>query len=371
MIKCYFVDVKSISSTIPKSKFKKAEIDRLADAILAADGLLRPLILQQTGVEKYTVVEGHREYYAAVRAKEKDIKKAEMVNAFIIDANLQKSAIEQLDLLTRSQPPSPIADPTPDPQIFTDLLAESIDRLLPTITAAISSQLQPIFAQLTEHQHILDAIKVALISKPTPDIINSHRDIEIIIPTIKVDRLEENVEVETKTISNSQETAKREENRVSPTSITVEPPKNPDLPEEKTVKIAKTTTRTSKKPKPEAIPSSPIAVVAKPAKQPATTATLMKKAKPAEVNQAAAIGSIDSDRSTNALNLINTLSQNDLMLRMERSGVAKTLIKLVPSIILQRTNQPAQKFDTWEELTNLKVPGLTPAKIQDIIKKLK
>ncbi len=338
MIKCYFVDVKSISSTIPKSKFKKAEIDRLADAILAADGLLRPLILQQTGVEKYTVVEGHREYYAAVRAKEKDIKKAEMVNAFVIDANSHKSAIDQLDLLTRSQPPTQIAEPTPDPQIFTDLLAESIDRLLPTITAAISTQIQPLVAQLTNQQQILDTIKLELVNKSTGKIAEVPKIKEITQPVADVDSSD----------------------------------RKPDLPATKPAKVAKTT-RNSKKPKPEAIPFSPIAVVVvvEPAKQPVTTAASIPKAKPGETKPTAAIGSIESDKSTTALNLINTLSQDDLILRMQRSAVLPAIIKLVPTIVAKRTSQPEQRFDNWEDLINLKISGLTSTKAQDIIKKLK
>jgi ParB-like nuclease domain len=103
MIKCYFVDVKNISSTLPRSMFVDSEIEQLADAILATDGLLRPLILKEIGVEKYTVIEGHREYYAAVRAKEKNLAKAEMVNAFAIDTNTQQSSnllyCQQIDRL--------------------------------------------------------------------------------------------------------------------------------------------------------------------------------------------------------------------------------------------------------------------------------
>jgi ParB-like chromosome segregation protein Spo0J len=89
MIKCFFVDVKSIKSDLPKSNFVESELEQLADLILATDGLLRPLILQEIKAGKYQVIEGHREYYAAIIAKEKNIAKAEMVNAFVVDANSQ------------------------------------------------------------------------------------------------------------------------------------------------------------------------------------------------------------------------------------------------------------------------------------------
>jgi hypothetical protein len=64
MIKCFFADVKSISSEIPRTKFNESEIEDLANLILATDGLIRPLILKQNGLEQYTVVEGNLEYYA-------------------------------------------------------------------------------------------------------------------------------------------------------------------------------------------------------------------------------------------------------------------------------------------------------------------
>lgn len=362
MIKCYFVDVKSISSTIPKSKFKKAEIDRLADAILAADGLLRPLILQQTDVEKYTVVEGHREYYAAVRAKEKDIKKAEMVNAFIIDKNLHRSAIDQLDLLTRSQPPSPIAAPTPAPQIFTDLLAESIDRLLPIITAAISTQLQPIVAQLSEHHQILDNIKLELINKSQHKGEKIPEAEEIITPEPKVDLppLEVEPEPEPKPKSDRQQ----ESESVKAVGS--------DLSDTKPVQATETAPKKSgKKTKSAAKPSSSNPVAIAPETQIITTAPSTKITKPVETKQTAAIGSIESEKSISALNLINTLSQDDLTLRMQRSGVAPALIKLIPKIILQRELQPGQEFETWEAIIKAKITGLTSAKVQNIIKKLK
>jgi hypothetical protein len=95
----YTVDVKSISSNIPRSKFAESELDRLAELILESEGLIRPLVLKQIGVEEYTVIDGHLEYYAAVRAKEKNPRKGEMVNAFEIVAKSESIITQQLELL--------------------------------------------------------------------------------------------------------------------------------------------------------------------------------------------------------------------------------------------------------------------------------
>jgi hypothetical protein len=95
----YTVDVKSISSNVPRSNFGESELDRLAELILESEGLIRPLVLKQIGVEEYTVIDGHLEYYAAVRAKEKNSRKGEMVNAFEIVAKSEAVITKQLDLL--------------------------------------------------------------------------------------------------------------------------------------------------------------------------------------------------------------------------------------------------------------------------------
>lgn len=95
----YTVDVKSITSNVARSNFNESELDKLADLILESDGLIRPLVLKQTGVDEYTVIDGHLEYYAAVRAKEKNPRKGEMVNAFEIVAKSESIIGKQLGIL--------------------------------------------------------------------------------------------------------------------------------------------------------------------------------------------------------------------------------------------------------------------------------
>lgn len=146
MIECYLIDIKNITSKLPISNFQTSEIEMLADLILATDGLIRPLILQTAGVEQYTVIEGHLEYYAATRAKEKNSLQAEHVNAFIIPAKLQKSAIEQIALLTENRSSHPLP-----PEV-------DLSVLLPLLTSTISEQLQPVLEQLAAQKQILDTL---------------------------------------------------------------------------------------------------------------------------------------------------------------------------------------------------------------------
>ena len=302
MIKCYFVDIKDISSDLPRSNFVESDLEQLANLILATDGLIRPLILKKSGEEKYTVIAGHREYYAALTAKEKNSSKAEMVNAFVINADTQSSAIEQLQLIKEDR--SPIIVPAPT--------SSGIEQLLPALSAAISQQIQPLVEQLAKQQKMLEAIMLDRADSST----------------VRVDSIEP-----------PDLSKPKDASPIAPT-VVVAP-----------VKVA--VSKQSKPPKVEKV---------KPDKTP--KATTSKKI-------AALPESIDSIKATSTLDVINTLSQNELALAMERSGVSKAAIKLVPNIIASRDSQPDHKFDTWETILALKIKGLAAKTVEGIIDKLK
>ncbi len=99
MTKFYLVDVVSINSNKERSIFPEEIIENLARSILELDGLLKPLILLQTGLESYKVVSGHLEFYAAKRAKEIDPRKGEMVGAFVFSKELPGAIENQISLL--------------------------------------------------------------------------------------------------------------------------------------------------------------------------------------------------------------------------------------------------------------------------------
>jgi hypothetical protein len=324
MIKCFFVDVKNISSKLPRSSFAEPELDRLADSILATDGLLRPLILQASGVEKYIVVEGHREYYAAVKAKEKNLNKAEMVNAFVIDPKLQTSAIEQLKLLQAS-PPTSSSEPTIDRHPVVESNLSIAEQLLPTLLAAISQQIQPIVTQLAEHKQILDLLK-------------SDRQPQTQIEAIEI------LPVPMPTMIEVSKQAAQSEVR----SATITQPKN------------------KKTPKATPSPSTP-----EPVNSPKqSNQKVAKSPKPKNQKTANFLESIDPTKLTNTLDLINNLPPDQLLIRMKRSVISNAE-KLATNIIAERSTQPGQKFDNWETIAAAKISGLGEVTIKKIIDKLK
>jgi ParB-like nuclease domain len=366
MIKCFFVDVKSIKSDLPKSNFVESELDQLADLILVTDGLLRPLILTESGTGKYKVIEGHREYYAAVRAKEKNIAKAEMVNAFVIDASNQKSAIAQLDLLSDS----PLAGETN----ATD--SSQLDRLLPAIESSISEQLQPILAQLAKHTEILDSLALAQ-STPTKT-------------TTIIDRVEPQSIVTPISTTPNETTTIIEPiiDRAKPQSIETPIPSDRDLPKPLEPKAEKKTKSTTKKTAKTVDFSPSINVNGEDLPQPREPVEEVTGAKSPKANTktktpsvatktttktkppSTVLASIDPTKATTVLNLINTLDRQQLAVSMERSGL-KTIVKLVPTIIEYRDNLSGGKIDRWETIIDAKISGLTEATIKKIIDKLK
>lgn len=101
MIKFYFVDVSSIQSNVPRSNFSEDQIEQLADMILESEGVLNVILLTQTGINSYNVLAGDLEYYAAVRAKEKNPRQGEMINAVIVQPQNQDTLLKQAELLNK------------------------------------------------------------------------------------------------------------------------------------------------------------------------------------------------------------------------------------------------------------------------------
>ena len=95
------VEVKTISSDVPRSEFDEGQIELVAQLIIDAEGIINPLIITPTGINSFSVVEGHFEYYAAVRAKQIDLEIGETIAAYIIECE-HEGIFEQVKLLRKS-----------------------------------------------------------------------------------------------------------------------------------------------------------------------------------------------------------------------------------------------------------------------------
>ena len=98
-----YILVKQITSDVP-CMFSKEALDKFAKLILKAEGSLSPMVVKRVESssyesETYTVVRGHFQYYAAVRAKELNPREGESIGVFIIEGAKSEALEEQLEML--------------------------------------------------------------------------------------------------------------------------------------------------------------------------------------------------------------------------------------------------------------------------------
>jgi hypothetical protein len=337
MIKCFFTDIKDISSSVPISSFDESKIERLADAILANDGLIRPLILAAAGLEEYTVVAGDLEYYAAVRAKEKDSRKAEMVNAFVIPPHTQQAAIEQLTLLAADRP---VAVPE----------SRNISISIEQLTAIISQQLQPLQQELIHVNRQLAEQKQTLAS------ISSQRIEPVEVKPVPIDFPAKELLVT---------------NLATPEIIEPVAKSNEVVHELITAKKSGKQTETKPPAKVKETKKDKNGSADKVVAQAASTKSVTTKKTPTSAKSNPGLDlTIDPIKAASTLNLINTLSQADLQFMMGKSGLPAGTVKFASSIIDRRNVQPGNKFANWEIIMS-EVSGLKAATAKNIINKLK
>jgi hypothetical protein len=149
-MKHYLVDVICIAPGEPRERFDPEVVERLADSILESGGLLKPLVLKATGPESYRVVGGHLEYWAAVRAREKDPRKGEMINAFVVSPNAglaierQLAALKSVDESDSGEGSGEEPADEFAPSLKKELAA--VDRMMGKF-ASIPAQMQQIFQE--------------------------------------------------------------------------------------------------------------------------------------------------------------------------------------------------------------------------------
>ena len=147
------VAVKKISSNVSRSKFLEDELNQTAELILKAEGIINPPVIRRTSRESYEVVNGHFEYYAAVKAREIDHRKGEMIGAFIIESENEKVLMEQVEVLRNREfnNESPVADTQPLNTFESSNEVIQLENILPEIEILIDRKIQLISNKISEH----------------------------------------------------------------------------------------------------------------------------------------------------------------------------------------------------------------------------
>ena len=100
--KTSLVDIDKITSKVERSTFSEKELEKLARSILELNGVVSPLVVQETSLEKYEVIEGDFQFYGALKAWEIN-DNFEMIRAFIVNDQEKKLLTQQLKLLQKSR----------------------------------------------------------------------------------------------------------------------------------------------------------------------------------------------------------------------------------------------------------------------------
>ncbi len=152
MIKFLMVDVQSVTSSVPRSNFPESDLDLLGDQILESGGILKPLVLKKTGFERYEVIDGHFEYYAAVRAREKNPSEGEMVNALIISHEKEEAVVKQAATFRGLE--------FPDKTLETSTERKNSESRLANIELRLEKQVNELRSELAqERQRVDDKLK--------------------------------------------------------------------------------------------------------------------------------------------------------------------------------------------------------------------
>jgi len=155
MMEFRLIDVVSIISKVPRSQFEEVKLAQLAESILECEGVLTPPVLKVIGLDSYEVIEGDREYYAAVVAREKNPRQGEMINAFVVPPKYEENIRKQLAVLHRREltpmvaTPSATAPSATTPSTASPELAELAERF-DNFQQVVNSQLAERFGHLQQ-----------------------------------------------------------------------------------------------------------------------------------------------------------------------------------------------------------------------------
>lgn len=136
--------IESIYSPIPRGSFSQEKVERLAILMLEGGGVIIPPIVKEKEVERFEVIHGHLQYYAAVKAQEMN-DSFEMIRAFVVDDKLEEIVKSQLAIINNYKP-----ELLPENNIIKPELIAMEKRITSQIMTTQKLQLLEAFNQLNE-----------------------------------------------------------------------------------------------------------------------------------------------------------------------------------------------------------------------------
>lgn len=185
------IDLDTITPpVIPNSQFTADQIENLANLFLKAGDTVSPILVRKISPIAFEVLEGHFEYYAAIKAQEID-EQFTAIRAYVVPPHLESTILEQYQFLRSPSAPITIPNPpavnhetSPDLDKIEEAIANRLEQKLTaaiekTIEERISASLQVIVGQvskqldahLTDFRQSLSLVPVhQVLTQPTPSI---------------------------------------------------------------------------------------------------------------------------------------------------------------------------------------------------------
>lgn len=122
------VTVRDIQPRTSRAEHPPETVELVARRILEAGALARPLVVRQTGLESFELLDGELAYHAAARARELDPVQAEAVLAFLATRDNEAELLQQLTLLSPQAEPG--ANPAPGPSGDVSVVLTRLEHML-------------------------------------------------------------------------------------------------------------------------------------------------------------------------------------------------------------------------------------------------
>jgi hypothetical protein len=139
------VDLEGIASSVSRSQFDESELEYLASLFLKSGDTISPILLREKSPIAFEVLEGHREYYAALKAQEID-SRFESIRAYIVPSDREDSILEQYEYFHAS---NTVAQPNSN-SIDQKLLVSAIEQSIAKQINPLKSSLQDVNAKLDQ-----------------------------------------------------------------------------------------------------------------------------------------------------------------------------------------------------------------------------
>jgi len=208
------------------SQFPDQQVENLANLFLKAGDTVSPILVRKVSPIAFEILEGHFEYYAAIKAQEID-EQFTAIRAYVVPPDLESTILEQYKFLRSHSAPTPIPNPpqvnhevSPDLAKIEEAIANRLEQKLTaaiekTIEDRINASLQVIVGQVTKQLDVhLTDFRQSLSLVPIHQVLESKPQPTQSIPEVIPEKATKTVETQT----TSKATTKPKTERVKTTT---------------------------------------------------------------------------------------------------------------------------------------------------------